>query len=273
MKHLQRSTLAALLDGTLDPGDARLIRKHLEGDCPHCSALLQESGPDMDTLIRLLEAEEWAPAEPHPDELEAAWASISSGLPMSRPSGSARGGAGATRRSWRWPASAVGLLAAAALLLVLRPAGNDHGLKGGMPSPPSVELRVVAGRQTEGGFQLEGRLTDGDTVLPDRTLLFEMETDKVSARYLFAIEGDGEVTILFPHPGTAPELAAAGSARVGRKDSWVALELDDMNGPLTLLGAASSLALDPELDILRPWLDKGRSDTAAYDSLTLKLQH
>jgi len=160
---------------------------------------------------------------------------------------------------------------AAALLVFIHDPQPYDGIKGDLPAPPEVHLRVVAGRQSGTDFELTGRLADGDRVAQDLTLLFELETDRLGARYLFVVDGQGTGTQLAPPPGTLPEVEAAGSRRVEQDGSWVALDLGDMQGPLTLVAAASVLPLDADADVMRPYEAGQRPAWLDYDSLSLEL--
>jgi hypothetical protein len=60
MSHLNAQTLTAILEGGgyLPPEDLREIRQHLESGCDACEALLAREGPDLDTLLRIVSAQE-----------------------------------------------------------------------------------------------------------------------------------------------------------------------------------------------------------------------
>ncbi len=272
MKHLTPDTLEALLDGSLAAGPAAELRRHLEQDCPRCEALLEESGPELDTLLRLLEAQQGSDPEADglsEEERAHSWASIEAGLGAEtrRP---------ATRPWWRLPSGAAVALAAlaAVLLFFLRPPPSGYlGVKGdGVPGAAAVTLRVVAGSQDGEGFQLRGRVRDGEQLGRELSLLFELETDRQAARYLFVLDGAGQVTQLAPAPGTVAEVETAGSRRVGSESGWAVLDLDDMRGPLTLVGAASTLPMDPLIDMLRPWQAGAPVEGASFDTLTVELE-
>lgn len=277
MIHLTPDRLQALLEGTLPPDDAAALRPHLETDCPTCATALAEA-PDLDVLLRLLEAT-GAPAEA-PRDREALWAGIDGRLetaarPATAPSRAPRGAQRGVVLRWG-PVLVGGVLAAGVLFAVLRPTPpvdpvrDPGGLKGDVPAPPTVSLAVLAGHLDDAGFQLEARLADGDRVDPSRTLLFEMNADKVGARYLFAVQGDGTVLQLFPPDGAVPALEAPGPRRVGPEGRWVSLSLHDVPGPVTLVAAASALPLDPVEDVLRPWQAHQPSTAVAWETLLVR---
>ncbi len=275
MIHLDDALIDALLDGSLEPERARALREHLARPCEPCQQALEAHGLELDTLLRLVEAEE-ALDEPveqplTPLERAALWQSVEADMPQPR-------AALPPRRGWRMPTLAtVALAAAAALVLFLRLPGPDdprEGVKGPeieALAPPALELRVVTGRERAGQVELGRRVAAGETLARDELLLFELETDRSSDRYLFVVDGQGAVTPLAPAPGEAPALAPPGSARVASRGGWVVLDLLDMQGPLTIVGAASSLAVDPILEVQQPWqLDRRRS-WVSYDSLIVEL--
>jgi hypothetical protein len=64
---------------------------------------------------------------------------------------------------------------------------------------------------------------------------------------------------------------AAGSRRVGQGEDWVALSLDDVQGPLTLVAAASVVPLDPGAEIIGPWQAQAPHALVDYDTLRLEI--
>ncbi len=254
MTHLDRRALEALLDGSLPAARSRALLAHLQGGCERCAALLEREGPDLDTLARLVAAEEAAPAEPPAD----LWPRVEAALPR-------------TRR--RLPAWGVGLALAAALLLAVRPrpgGGPAERVKAtGEAAAPGVELRVVAGHMEKGGFDLAGRLRDGDAVPRDETLIFEIAADRPAARYLFAVDGRGRATLLAPTGAAAVE--PAGARQLVEGGAWVALALDDVPGPLRLVAAAGPPVDDPVSAILDPWRAGRRPPGFGLASLTLEI--
>ncbi|MFH1469631.1 MAG: hypothetical protein ABIO70_34920 [Pseudomonadota bacterium] len=266
MIHLDAERIAALLDGSLDPAEARALAGHLAEDCPTCGAAVEAGGLTLDTLLRLAEAAEATPVALEDEDRADLWRDIAAGLP--EPAAVPR------RTPWRRPlGAAVALLAvAAATLLFVLPnhgPGRIKGVHDGDPSPPEVSLRVVAGRAGADGFVLDHRVAAGEVLPRATTLLFELETDRIAARYLFVLDGEGRVTQLAPPPGAVPTVEPAGSRRVGQGEDWVALGLDDMQGPLVLVAAASVVPLDPGAEIIGPW--QAREPRALVDYATLSV--
>ena len=257
MTHLDRERIEALLDGSLDPRSARALADHLRAPCPDCERAAEEHGASLDLLSRLCEAAEAAPQALSDGEREAIWGGVAPAQP--------------TR--WRRPATAATALfaLAAALLLFLRPPAPGGLEKGGEVVAPAVELRVVAGRVEDGRFAAERRLADGARVGGDATLIFELETDRLAARYLFALDGSGRALQLLPRPGAVPAVEPAGGRQVWQGGDWVVLALDDLQGPLTLVSAASILPLDPQLEVLRPWQAEEPRERVGYATMTLEL--
>ena len=259
MSHLTSAKLAALLEGSLPVEEIRALAAHLEQPCPRCEALLEAEGPELETLCALLEAESaWEGEErlpaPHRERLAQEI------LPT-------------PRRSWRIPGGLGAVVAlAAALLIFLRPGPPEPGgLKGAELSPPGVELRVVAAQEQGDSLELLGLLSDGDQAQRQWTLLFEIHSDRAAARSLFVVDGASRLTLLYPPAGALPELEAGGRRAVSVGSSRVALDLGDMEGPLTLVAAASALALDPVDGVLRPWQAGAPLEGVGYDSLRLEL--
>jgi hypothetical protein len=275
MIHLDPGTIDAILDGSLDPAQARALREHLAQPCERCEAALTEHSLDLEGLLRLVEAHEAmdGPVEQplSPLERAALWQSIESDMP-------ATGAAPRRRPAWRLPAgAAVAVLAmAAALLIFLRPPQPYDGIKGPgdgdtSPAPPSLELRVVLGREVDGTVELERRVQQGEVLARDAFLLFELEADRLAARYLFVVDAEGAVTQLAPAPGAVPALQPAGSQRVGAEGGWVVLDLADMQGLITVVAAASSLPVDTTSEVVRPWQAQQPRDWVAYDILKLEV--
>ncbi len=276
MKHLDPRTIDAILEGSLEPERARILREHLATPCEICEAALEEHGVGLEALLRLVEADEALdqPVEAPLSALERAalWQSVEADLPD-------RSAAPFVRPRWHRPAGyVVAVLAmAAALLVFLRPPQPIDGIKGPgagetAPAPPSLELRVVAGRVEDGAVRLDQRVVAGERLGRHQLLLFELEADRTAARYLFVVDGAGVTTQLSPAPGQVPVLQPAGSQRVGGDEAWVVLDLVDMRGPLTILAAAAALPVDATSEILRPWQAQEPRAWVAYDSLQLELE-
>ncbi len=238
--HLDANVIDALLDGSLEPGRASALREHLAQPCEACQRALEDHGLELDTLLRLVEAEQALDESVEQPltglERAALWRSVEDDLPRPRE-------AQPSRRGWRLPTLATAALAlAAALVLFLRLPAPDQaydGVKGPeveAPAAPALELRVVTGREQAGKVELGRR-----------------------------------VAALAPAPGETPALTPAGSARVASQGGWVVLDLVDMRGPLTIVGAASSLAVDPVREVQQPWRDDERRGFVAYDSLVVEL--
>jgi hypothetical protein len=273
--HLDANVIDALLDGSLEPGRASALREHLAQPCEACQRALEDHGLELDTLLRLVEAEQALDESVEQPltglERAALWRSVEDDLPRPRE-------AQPSRRGWRLPTLATAALAlAAALVLFLRLPAPDQaydGVKGPeveAPAAPALELRVVTGREQAGKVELGRRVAAGEILGRDELLLFDLETDRASARYLFVVDGEGVITPLAPAPGETPALTPAGSARVASQGGWVVLDLVDMRGPLTIVGAASSLAVDPVREVQQPWRDDERRGFVAYDSLVVEL--
>ncbi len=283
MTHLTPELLDALLDGSLEPNIAGELRRHLEQPCDACQQVLVEHNVDIDGLLRLCEAQDALADDDALDgaaplsvlERDAIWRSVEGDMPVRDPAGRPV----SSRPWWRLPAGAavvVVAMAAAVLLFVQPPPDPTQGLKGAgdadtLPAAPTVELRVVTGREVDGKVELDRRVHDGERLARDLFLLFEIESDRLSARYLFVVDGAGKAVQLSPAPGRVPELEPPGSGRIGHDGSWVVLDLADMQGPLTLVGAASALAADPGGEVVAPFQAGQGCSWVAYDSIVVEL--
>ena len=258
MSHLDPQRIAAILEGTLPPEEAAFLRQHLAAPCTRCEEALN-NGPDLDTLLRLVEAE-GAPPVRLPDR-DRSWQVVRAALPMGR----------GHRAAW-WVGAA---LAAALALIVLRPqvaTPPDHladGIKGATTAMTTVQLRVIVGHEEGGRFALDSRLAGGEVVAHDQTLLFELETDRPAARYLFAVQSNGTVLLLAPPEGEPATVSPAGRSKVEAGGQWVALDLADQRGPITLVAAASPSPLDLQREVIDPWLAGDHPRGLRYDSLSI----
>ncbi len=274
MIHLDATVIDAILDGSLEPDDARRIREHLAEPCERCEQALMEHSVDLDGLLRLCEAEVGLdePVEQPLSSLERAalWQSVQADMP-------ARQVPLAPRSRWRLPAAGGVVIAmAAALLLFFQLPQPYDGVKGPgdgevVPAPPRLELRVVIGRDVAGSIELDRRVQQGETLAKDAFLLFELEADRLAARYLFVVDAAGAVTQLAPAPDAVPSLQPAGSQRVGAEGGWVVLDLADMQGAITVVAAAAALPVDATSEVVRPWQAGEPRDWVAYDILKLEV--
>jgi len=254
--HLDSDRIAAILDGSLPAAQARWLADHLAGECPVCERALQD-GPNLDLLFRLLDAADAPPVAPAVSERQRIWAGVEVSL--------------GARTRWRLPAAIGSLLLAASVLLLIRVAPvSEPGIKGAEEAAPEVHLRVVAGRTGDGSMDLERRIADGDRLTADHLLLFELETDRSSARYLFAVDGTGRVDQLVPSPGKDALVEPPGRRRVADLEGWTALGLDDLQGPVRLVGAASTQPL-PADEVIGGWLEQRPPVGVGFDVETVEI--
>ncbi|NOY26307.1 MAG: DUF4384 domain-containing protein [Oligoflexia bacterium] len=245
--HLDSASLQALFEGDLSAARARALLGHLEAGCEQCQDLLDSEGPSLDTLLRLVQAELAAPVSPPVDLWQGIAARQQPSATQPRPAS----------RHRRWAVWGTVLAMAAGLSLVILPRlpGPDDtqpGVKGsGAVLAPTVALRVVVGRVTDAGFDLDRRVSEGDQIRPDQTLLFELSVNRSAARYLFFVDGEDQATLL--SPTAAPQVMPAGATRVSDAGQWVALTVDDLVGPLTLVAVAGPVVENPDAQVVNAW--------------------
>ncbi len=234
--HLTRSQLDDWLAGTLaEPARAALL-DHLD-TCEECAALL-----DDDTLARLLEAEDAPPVTPPPLRLP-----------------SARRGS----NTQRFLGFALAVAAVAFFAVATRPP-RDELVEKGRATAPAVHLTLAL---THGGVA-GARLHEGDRVGPDAVVVAEIETDGPGARYLFAVDGAGRRHVLMPPEGQSAVVEAAGARPATWEGDWLALALDDVPGPVTLVAGVTAGPL-PLATVMSEWPD-GTAGTR-FDAVRLEV--
>lgn len=249
MTHLNPARIEQLLDGSIDPLVAQALATHLADDCEICAASLTHE-PDLDTLVRLLDAVAVEPEIPPLPVGVAIWKAIDDKLdaPVAK-----QAAQGQRRRRWFIIAAVGAVAAGVALVPVLLPSSGDKpgwdGTKGGVPAP-TVDLKVMVGAAAETGFIPGRRLGQGDTVTPGDTLVFELKVSADAARYLVVLDGSGDQYWLQPQPGAAVTIQSAGQDYLKNGDEWVAFQVDPDSGPLTLIAGASLEVLENRQQIL-----------------------
>ncbi len=257
MSHISTDDLNAILSGETGPEAIRTLLAHLEAGCDTCEATL-DGAVDIETLLCLVDAETGTPATISNDEAQQIWAAASPPAP---------------RQNGRWSGAGVVLaLAASAILYVgAYPAPNadspDLGaVKGTELSHTDVSLRVLTGEVTSKGFGLTGRLAQEQRVSSKTTLLFELEANRPAFRYLFVTNETGKTTVLWPTSNpTTPE--PPGRHRVSAGRNWVALQLNDWTGPLTVVGATSLSARSSD-EIVTAYQLNNAADDVAFDTIS-----
>lgn len=257
MSHLDPSLIDAILDGSLPEDQRAGLIAHLSEGCATCEAACAD-GSDLDALARMIDLLDADPVAPTALEADAIWR------------GAAPKAAVAPRPANRvlWLALPLVLVAAAAVVVAfIVPHPADQTEKGVMAAP-EVHLRVLAMRSVDGRYLPEGRVVDRTSVQSDRTLLFEIETTRAAARYLWLVDANHRITRLWPASGGTAAIEPAGKSRptVGGED--VALALSDLNGPIRVIAAASTVPLDAAADI-EPYVDGGGLSGVGYDAITL----
>jgi hypothetical protein len=272
MTHLNPARIEQLLDGSIDPLVAQALAAHLSEDCEICAASLTHE-PDLDTLVRLLDAVTAEPAIPPLPVGVAIWKQIDDKLdaPVAK-----KAAQGQRRKRWFIVAAVAAVAACVALVPVLLPSTNNgdnpgwDGKKGGVPAP-MVDLKVLIGNATETGFIPGRRLGQGDMVTPGDTLVFELKVSADAARYVVVMNGDGEPYWLYPQPGTAATIQPAGQDYLKSGDEWIAFQVDPDSGPLTLIAGASLEVLDSPSQILTLLQNRAPHKTVGLQALSVQV--
>jgi len=257
MSHISADRVDAVLSGEAPVAKIRQWIAHLEDGCEECEQLI-DGQIDLETLALLIEAEEAEPVAPAAAEAEAIWRQSAPRNP-------------ANRRVWAG-VGAVLLMAALALIAftgVIGPQDDPlEGVKGVDGVAPEVALRVLTGVTSTGGFDLRGRLERGATLDQQTTLIFELQTNMDAARYLFVVDSEGKTTVLFPTGD--PAIEEPGRRKVATGADWVALDLEDWNGELTVVAAASTSPMAPA-EVTRLYSHSKHPAGLSYDLLTAKV--
>jgi hypothetical protein len=253
--HLTPERLRSLLEGTLDDPQRGRLLAHLNQGCEACSRVLEHE-TDVDLLERLLLAEQAPAMALEPWERQAMFDGLEPAHSQAPPRG---------RRT-------LPLLfaLAAALLLVVAVFGTREASWDGVKGDPLfsaavLELRVVHGHMDGDRFELDGRVEQGQQLASNAALLFELESDRAGARYLFAAGADDQITWLAPVG--SPALSPAGSSKVMDGEDWTALEVSDLVPPIRLVGVLAEEPL-PLKDVLGAWR-AGGSDHVRIAHLTV----
>jgi hypothetical protein len=184
MMHLDSGKIAALLDGSLTPGEARTLADHLDGECEQCEALLSEQIDvyGLDGLADALIATALPPASGGGNDLE--FARITRALHERRPA----------PRRFLPAAIAASLLVAGVAGMVAHELGAPgagvagwDGLKGFAPRAIPVRLRFLELGQ-------DGRIEkgiSGEPVDSGSSLLFEVEAARAAHLALARVSPGG----------------------------------------------------------------------------------
>jgi hypothetical protein len=256
--HLTPHRLDAWLVGTLPRTEQTALLDHISGSCEQCDRLLD--GIVLDDLARLVEASEAGTPALSPADVDAMF----QGIQTSR-----------RKAGWRLPAgiAAVAMAASAALVVGTRPPVTPtlqwDGIKGTSAGAPEIAVRAVSAVDRDGELKLTGRVQDGDSAPPDTTVPLELDTTGPGVRYLFVVEGDGDVVTLWPTAGAVARVESAGRRRVERAGQWLGYGLDDVGDSVTFVAAVSPGPLDLTREVIAPWLADKEADGVRFDRLTV----
>lgn len=106
-------------------------------------------------------------------------------------------------RWWRWlvPAGALAAAAAALLVFMKRPGGNDAPIGEDDIQVKGDDITLIVHLSTDGESR---RLASGDTVAPGDRIRFEVNASRPGFVAIIGIDGSGVPTIYHPDQGTAP---------------------------------------------------------------------
>jgi len=251
--HLDEPTYADLLAGSLPPGTARGLARHLAEPCETCEAFLARRPADgLDGAVDALLARALPPAAP-PDDLAAAR--------LLRQVAPAR----ARRRLLPALAIAASVVVAGVVGLTWRAAQPGppawDGLKGASATPVPLRLRFLVLTPADGGAPGIERGVTGQQVPPHASLQFQLELGRAA-----------EVALLRAGAGGA-EVFYRGRLGPGRAVVQVdgrpaAYPLADLSGPQRFVAVASEAPLEAG-DLARAASAAGATGAGGAHPITL----
>ncbi len=266
MMHLTRDSVRQLLEGTMDPIQARALAAHLESDCPECDAVLA-SGP-AGSLDGLADRALAALAPPSPEEAgnDLEYARIR--RLRSRPPG---------RRRWAplvaLAASLVVVGGVAVKLAVDRSARESSwdGMKGVAARPSRavpVRLSAVAVLPQPGGQPRIWKVTSGESVPHDAALQLQIEVGRAADVAVARAGLAGDVDVFWHE-----RVAAAGPVQLSVAGRPAAYPLAGLAGPqrLVVVASPSPLAAEQVTAAARALAPPGRvgGETPALEGLSI----
>jgi len=241
MMHLTEQNLRQLLDGSLDPAEARMLGEHLAGDCETCEAMLaarSAADPADGVVDRALSR--LAPPGPAEQGNDLEYARIRRRLGGKRRSGAAR--------ALRLGALAAAVLAVGGVTLKVawldrverRPAWD--GVKGMAPQAIPVRLRFLVVHPADTGrFPELEKGASGAVLDPLSALQFQVEMARPGYATLVRVGPAGDLDLFWQE-----RLAQAGSADVSLGGRPAAYPLAGLAGRQRILLLASPEPLTRE---------------------------
>lgn len=230
MIHLDPASLDRVLDGTISPELAAKVATHLHDECEVCSEVIEQADLTLATLDRLWVASSASQVAMDPALAKATFDHVLRELPA-QPS-MRRGRVDALRRL-----GAAVLLAATALFLLQVP--DQDGAFGPDSDRVGITLQIAAGSE---------QVVDGTTIPTGTPLTFQIDANKAAARYLFAVDADGNSQKLAPRMRTA-HVKSPGP----RTLTHLAYEAETP-GPMRFVAAASPEPHEPG-EVMGQWVD------------------
>ncbi len=258
--HLDERTYRQLLDGSLDPAEARKLARHLEGDCEACEGFLEERGgaDELDGRVDRVLAALAPPGTGEGNDLELA--GIDRAL-RSRPVH--------RRRAAILALAATVAVAGLAGILIARtraPPVPWDGFKGTAPRAIPVRLRFVVVGGDPARPTLEKGVS-GEAVAAASSLQFEVELGRPAEVALVRVAPAGGPEVLFR------ERLQAGRTSVTIAGRPAAYPLGELSGPQRFAVVVAGEGLSPEritraAEALAP-PGQMRADLPGLDGLSL----
>lgn len=231
--HLDAHSYAALIRGTLSPGEARSLREHIDGDCGQCERFLaaQTEVDAFDGETDALVSVALPPAAGAGNDLEFAriLREVGARSPVSRP----------RRLSLALAAASILVIGVTALVARELPGRNEpapswDGVKGRKAQAIPVRLRFLV-REESGAMQ---KGISGDRVPSASSLVFEVETGRAAQLALVRVSPGGGSEILWRSG------VGAGRTQVTVSGRPAAYPLATLTGSQRFVLIASDAALD-----------------------------
>ncbi len=233
MTHVDERSYAQLLDGSLDPVEARAIRRHLLEPCAACEAVIGNAPVDgLDARVDAALAA-FAPVRAHEAGNDVEWQRIV------RKTRAAKAPRGHVRQALAIAAVLTAVAGASIAFHSVRDAGATwDGVKAAAPARPWARLRFAVVRAGDGGSRIAKGVT-GERVAARDRLQFQVDLGRAA-----------EVALVRVGEGESPELLfldrlGAGTTTLSMGTAPAAVALDGLSGRQRFAVVAGPPPLDP----------------------------